>query len=237
MKRALLALAPAFALALLGCGSSQKCPDPPPGATPSPAATPSPTATTSTGAPAPTTPNQPAPGVFHIEVGKDGALSIEGSAVSGPRELGERARASAKDRPDLLVIIAADKETPYAHVLNAFEIAKVSGFSRIILGEGRIPQAHNAPAQQSVPMLLAGDTWKCTVHHHVDDIQKKSAFIAIHVGPDGVAQTVDILEDPGSGLGEAARTCALNQTYRPAVDATGKPTVGVKKLRLFFQER
>jgi hypothetical protein len=28
----------------------------------------------------------------------------------------------------------------------------------------------------------------------------------------------------------------MAQTYRPAVDATGKPTTGVKKLRLFFQQ-
>jgi hypothetical protein len=49
----------------------------------------------------------------------------------------------------------------------------------------------------------------------------------------GFAQTVDILEDPGSGLGEAARSCALAQSYRPAVDASGKPIASVKKLRLF----
>lgn len=214
------------------CGSTQKCPDPVVVTQP-----PQPPPVTSTGAPAPTTPNQAPAGVFQIEVAKDGSLSIEGAAVANPRELAERARASAKDRPDLLVIVAADKETPFAHVLNAYEIAKTSGFSRVIIGEGRVPHTKTATPQQSVPMLLAGDAWKCSVHQHIEGLDQKSAFIAIHVGPDGVAQTVDILEDPGSGLGDAARMCALNQTYRPAVDAKGNPTVGVKKLRLFFQER
>jgi biopolymer transport protein ExbD len=218
----------------IGCGSSQKCPDPPP---PVIVHQTGPAATTSTGAPAPTTPNQPAPGVFRIEVAKDGAFSIEGTAVSSPNELAERARTSAKERPDLLVIITSEADTPYGKVQAAYDIAKNAGFNRFSLAQGKVTQAASAKPQQSVPMLASGsDSFKCEVHQHVDDLQRKSAFIAIHVGPDGVAQTVDILEDPGSGLGEAARTCAMAQTYRPAVDATGKPTTGVKKLRLFFQQ-
>jgi biopolymer transport protein ExbD len=232
MKRARLALIAVFACS--GCGSSQKCPDPAP---PVIVHQTGPAATTSTGAPAPTVPNQPAPGMFRIEVAKDGALSIDGTAVSSPNELAERARTSAKERPDLLVVITSESDTPYGKIQAAYEIAKNAGFQRFALAQGKVTQTASAKPQQSVPMLASGsDSFKCEVHQHVDDIQRKSAFIAIHVGPDGVAQTVDILEDPGSGLGEAARACALAQSYRPAVDANGKPIAGVKKLRLFFQQ-
>jgi biopolymer transport protein ExbD len=229
MRRALL-LAPAV---LVGCGSAQKCPDPPP---PVIVHQTGPAATTSTGAPAPSVPNQPAPGVFRIEVAKDGSLSIEGSALKGPGELAERARISAKDRPDLLVVVAAESDTQFGLVYNAYEIAKTAGFKNITIAHGRVATTASAKPQQSIPMLASGDTFPCEVSQHVDDLKNKSAFIAIHVGPDGVAQTVDVLEDPGNGLGDAARQCALAQKYRPAVDATGKPITGVKKLRIFFQE-
>lgn len=215
-------------LTSIGCGSAQKCPEtPPPDNTPPP--------------PPPKTaelkPTPPPPGVFHIEVAKDGSLTIENATVANMKELGERARASAKDRPDLLVIVAADRDTPFRLVLDAYETAKASGFQRITIAEGHARNtAQSAPQLRSVPQIVAGDSWKCGVHQHIDDLEKKSAFIAIHVGPDGNAQTVDILEDPGNGLGDAARACALAQTYKPAVDTNGQPTVGVKKLRLFFQE-
>lgn len=230
MKRAL------FGLVLLGCGSAQKCPDPPP---PVIVHQTGPAATTSTGVAAPTAPNKAPPGVFRIEVAKNGSLSIEGTPVNGPSELGERARASAKERPDLLVVVAAEMDTPFGTVLNAYEIAKSAGFHNVILGQprGKVPQTASATPQQSIPQLASGDSFKCATERRIENLQAKSAFIAIHVGPDGVAQTVDILEDPGDGLGEAARVCAMAQQYRPAVDASGKPTVGVKKLRLFFQQR
>lgn len=230
MKRALLALL------LVGCGSAQKCPDPPP---PVIVHQTGPAATTSTGAPAPTVPNKAPPGVFRIEVAKNGSLSIEGTPVNGPKELGERARTSAKERPDLLVIVAGEMDTPFGTVLNAYEIAKSAGFHNVTIGQplGKVPTTASAAPQQSVPQLVNGDSFKCATERRIENLQAKSAFIAIHVGPDGVAQTVDILEDPGEGLGEAARACALAQQYRPATDASGKPTAGTKKLRLFFQQR
>lgn len=225
--RTSLALLAFALLATAACASDPKCPPPYPGATSAPSAQ-EPTVKAA----------EPPAGVFHIEVARDGTLSIEGAHVADTRELGERARASAKQRPDLLVIVAADLQTPFAYVLSAHDIAKQSGFQRVTISEGRIPaQPATAPAQRSVPALVAGDSFKCSITQQVDRLEEKSAFIAIHVGPDGVAQTVEILEDPGSGLGEAARICALNQTYRPALDAKGQPTVGVKKLRLFFQRR
>lgn len=225
MKR----LAVALALVTIGCGAAPKCPDPPP-ALP---------VQSTVEAPAPPAPNRAPPGVFHIEVSKNGALSIEGSPIDGPSELGERARISAKERPDLLVIVAAEMDTPFGTVLNAYRIAKNAGFQSVTIAEprGKVASPATATPQQSVPQLVNGDAFKCAIDRRIENLQAKSAFIAIHVGPDGVAQTVDILEDPGDGLGEAARTCALAQQYRPALDASGKPTTGTKKLRLFFQQR
>lgn len=230
-----LLVAATIAIVTQGCCSSEKCATAPVSAPPpTPAPPPAPVVRLT-----PPQPAQPS-GVFHIEVAKDGALTIEGAHVASPRELAERARASARANPDLLVIIAADPDTPFSHVLTAHDVAKQSGFSRVTISQGKASSpasSSTAPSQRPVPTLRAGDSWKCSISHHVDRLEEKSVFVAIHVGPDGNPQTVDVLDDPGFGLGDAARICALNQTFDPALDANGKPTAGVKKLRLRFQRR
>lgn len=49
--------------------------------------------------------------------------------------------------------------------------------------------------------------------------------VIVTVGPDGKAQHVEVLDDPGMGFGRAARTCAMRHPYRAGRDASGKPVV------------
>lgn len=42
------------------------------------------------------------------------------------------------------------------------------------------------------------------------------------VGPDGVAEEVGILSDPGNGFAEVARQCAIRQPFVPALDERGR---------------
>jgi hypothetical protein len=42
------------------------------------------------------------------------------------------------------------------------------------------------------------------------------------VRPDGTAESVDILSDPGNGFAEVARECAMRQPFSPALDERGQ---------------
>ena len=205
------------------------------------------------GRPEPTAKNGPTPpaaidvggrtapdAIFRVQVSKDGKIAIDGSRLENPSELPQRIRSSARVRPDLEVLIIGDPDVPYVHITNTIELAKQGGVTKIAFQTRSDSNAVSAPAApasaqpvKSVPQL--DSTWKCHVREDVPNLDKLSAFIAIHVGPDGVPQTVDVLDDPGHGLGESARACALQQKFRPAVDGSGKPTAGMTKLRVFFQ--
>jgi serine/threonine-protein kinase len=42
------------------------------------------------------------------------------------------------------------------------------------------------------------------------------------VRPDGTAEAVDVLDDPGGGFADVARACAIRQPYSPALDERGQ---------------
>ena len=42
------------------------------------------------------------------------------------------------------------------------------------------------------------------------------------VGPDGVAESVETLSDPGNAFAEVARRCAMRQPFLPALDERGR---------------
>jgi biopolymer transport protein ExbD len=236
------------ALAVQACGSSNKC-------APEPASPVSaPTATATATAPAPThtapaatasnamkveTPSSTGHGTgdstLRVEIAKDGTLSIEGSRLNDPRELTDRTKASARVRPDLQVVIAADRDVPYANVVNAIDLVKQAGVGKIAFEiDAAAPSGATPPQARSVPTLEPGEAWKCHYAGHIDHPEHVSVFVAIHVGPDGKPQTVDVLEEPAPGLGDAARICAMNHTFVPAHDAAGQPVPGVMKLRVSF---
>jgi hypothetical protein len=46
------------------------------------------------------------------------------------------------------------------------------------------------------------------------------------VKPDGMVESVEVLEDPGHGFAEVAVRCALRQPFLPALDEGGVPMRG-----------
>ena len=50
--------------------------------------------------------------------------------------------------------------------------------------------------------------------------------LVVMVRPDGTAASAEVVFDPGSGFGKAARDCALKHRFSPARDADGKPVLG-----------
>jgi protein TonB len=78
--------------------------------------------------------------------------------------------------------------------------------------------------------MIGSTSWSdCPFPPEADAEQIDQALpsVMVTVRPDGTAQSVKIVEDPGYGFGRAARICALARRYSPALDKTGQPTTGV----------
>ncbi len=96
---------------------------------------------------------------------------------------------------------------------------------------GAAPAAVNTPASvgpdlSRSPVPLASD-WDCSQLFPSDPEagDRATVTIAVTVLADGSAQRVAILRDPGHGFAAAARTCAMGQRFRPALDRAGKPVI------------
>jgi hypothetical protein len=180
----------------------------------------------------------PAPNdaTLRVHIAKDGRLAIDGQNLDDARQLTERVRASFRVRPDLTAVVLGHRDAPFAYVLSAVESIKQGGVTRIGFSfDASPPPTATAPATRSVPSLQEGASWKCEIRQHVENLEKITVFLAIHVGPDGAPQTVEVLDDPGHGLGELAKSCAYQQKFRPAVDANGNPAPGTFKIHVGFQ--
>jgi protein TonB len=64
-----------------------------------------------------------------------------------------------------------------------------------------------------------------------DKIRDAVVAMTVTVRPNGTAQSVDILEDPGHGFARMATACALRHRFAPALDSAGRRIWG--KTRLF----
>lgn len=81
----------------------------------------------------------------------------------------------------------------------------------------------------SRPAMLTGEaSWDCPFPPEADKEQIDNAAVVLLVAVDatGKPTEVRVLVDPGHGFGRAAKACALLRTYKPALDAEGKPTSG-----------
>jgi protein TonB len=54
-------------------------------------------------------------------------------------------------------------------------------------------------------------------------VNEAAVVLRVLVQADGSVQAVNVLADPGSGFGDAARTCAMRTPFRPALDDDGGP--------------
>ena len=88
------------------------------------------------------------------------------------------------------------------------------------------------------PFLGGSVQWDCpfpaeaTTHALSETLVRAQADVAA----DGTPTAVTILEDPGFGFGEAARSCVLAQRMHPALDRMGVPVRGTTNaFRVVFQ--
>ncbi|MEJ7735119.1 MAG: hypothetical protein WKG00_38770 [Polyangiaceae bacterium] len=94
-------------------------------------------------------------------------------------------------------------------------------------GTGPVKSQPAAPAvdKSRVPTLLGGTNWQCPFppEADVDQVDSAVATVVVTVRPDGTAQSVKVLVDPGHGFGRAARMCALSRRWNFGLDAGGSP--------------
>ncbi len=91
------------------------------------------------------------------------------------------------------------------------------------------PQLAPDPSDKSVPASLAGSSsWNCAFPPEADEhgIDQATVTLQVSVNAEGKATAATILSDPGHGFGRAAKQCALTRSYKPALDAEGKPAAG-----------
>jgi hypothetical protein len=67
-------------------------------------------------------------------------------------------------------------------------------------------------------------------------LQNAVVDIDVFVRADGRPSSVYVKQDPGFGLGNAARQCAMEQRFVPAHDATGRPAPGRLAIRVRFSQ-
>jgi hypothetical protein len=194
----------------------------------------------------------PAGAPLGIEVARDGTVSIEGSRLADASELTSRTRMSLQTRPDLRVVIAADKETPFDRVVRVADFVKQGGATHISFAVAKSPApaartttptgasgGEPAPPTVPTPSVFPGEAWNCPspghpAHSDPSKQEHAEVFVRIYVDANGNPEKVDVLEDPGRGFGEAARECAMRRSYRPAIDAKGSAVPGVLKLHIRF---
>jgi periplasmic protein TonB len=76
------------------------------------------------------------------------------------------------------------------------------------------------------PVSLDQSAWSCDQWPSEADslqINEQTVVVRVIVRPDGRAERVDIVSDPGFGFGQAARVCVLANRFEPALDAGGHP--------------
>ncbi|MGB1701112.1 MAG: energy transducer TonB, partial [Nannocystaceae bacterium] len=107
-------------------------------------------------------------------------------------------------------------------------VTKALGTGTTAGGRGATtPSAPPAPPKKSrsQSVRLEGSAWRCPWPSKAldADIYEQSVVLKVRVGSDGRARSVEVLEDPGLGFGDAARACAMKTRFTPALDREGDP--------------
>lgn len=74
------------------------------------------------------TPQQSTP--FEVSVSREGAFYVDGRMVTG-RELRDRLTSAMSNNPDLFVIVKADRQVRYEHVVKALDEVRAVGGSKL----------------------------------------------------------------------------------------------------------
>ena len=97
--------------------------------------------------------------------------------------------------------------------------------------------AASAPSQPpaGTPQPL-GEAWAVPFPDEAARAGVSSAevVLVVTVSPSGAVEDAAVVTDPGHGFGEAARSFALGQRFKPAVDASGTAIRASTRMRVRF---
>jgi protein TonB len=97
-------------------------------------------------------------------------------------------------------------------------------------GTGTAPAPAVARVDRSRKAGITGSSdWNdCPFPAEADAEQSDQAFVLsqVRVKPDGNAETVTVVQDPGHGFGREARKCAMRKKYTTALDVDGNAVAG-----------
>ena len=75
-----------------------------------------------------------------VYINAAGQTYLAGEVVA-PQELAEKLQAEARDNPDLVVAVSADRNVPYQHVVTALDAVRAAGVSYLALA-AETPEAN-----------------------------------------------------------------------------------------------
>lgn len=97
--------------------------------------------------------------------------------------------------------------------------------------------AASAPSQPppGTPQPL-GEAWTVPFPEEAVEagIASAEVVLLVTVSPSGTVEDAAVMTDPGHGFGEAARSYALGQRFKPAVDAAGTAIRASTRMRVRF---
>jgi len=104
------------------------------------------------------------------------------------------------------------------HGTSAVPVQGSDAVARSASGEGA------ALPGRSVPVGLASQSWSCPWPSEADPlpIDEEIVVIRVVVRPDGTAESVAVVSDPGHGFGDAAARCAMRTRFTPALGPNGE---------------
>jgi protein TonB len=94
------------------------------------------------------------------------------------------------------------------------------------------PGAGASWSDLSRSVSLADHSWSCAWPFQADtaQIDEQTVVIRVVVDAEGIAESAEVVADPGHGFGQAAVTCARRTRFTPALDHRGQPVRALSPL-------
>ena len=181
---------------------------------------------------------------IHVAIQNDGVTTIDGKRVDNGVALTTQTREAVRMRPNLKVVIDAEREVSFQNVMGAVERVRAGGVNDIAFGTmlastssttiqtgaqiqapAPITKASTGPTPDPHASVAVGTKWDCAFPSPNERKGKDEAnvLVVVHVENDGKPLSVDVLQDPGGGFGAAATKCAMEKAYQSPKDVNGKP--------------
>jgi periplasmic protein TonB len=157
-------------------------------------------------------------------------------AESEPPPPSRRPRPAASAEAGKVVAAAVDPNQPVDMTSFSMPVGKSdayaggftapTGTSTVAVAE---PPRAPRPSGKARAAGPARRDWSCPwpEEEQSGDLHDASVHIRIHVGTDGRARAVDVLDSAKPSFAEAARACALLEPFRPELDDAGHAVAGV----------